>query len=135
MKSQLLVIIVSRNGFDQSMGMIEGPTDCKVVVSHADKSSMPSEGFTWANELRNYDGSATDPGSYCVRFQDGWTPKEAIVDAGSSEVPLQWVEGIRTLPPFSNNVRVYKHKVKKPADRRGDPSRFNVTTASYSDRG
>ena len=136
MKGQLLVIIVSRNGFDQSMGMIEGPADCKVVVRHADKSSMLSGGFTWVKvELRNCDGSAAGPRSNCVRFQDGWTLKEAIVDAGSSEVPLQWADDIRTLPPLSNNVRVCKHKVEKPGERQGDPSRFNVTTASYSDRG
>ena len=67
--------------------------DCKVVVRHADKSCMPSEGFTWVKvELRNCDGSAADPGSYYVRFQDGWTPSEAIVD-GLSEIPLQWAEG------------------------------------------
>ena len=62
-----------------------------------------------------------------------WTPKEAIVDAGSSEVPLQWAEGITALPPLSN-VSVCKHKVEKPGEGRGDPSRFNVITASYSDR-
>ena len=67
--------------------------DCKVVVRHADKSCMPSEGFTWVKvELRNCDGSAADTGSYYVRFQDGWTPSEAIVD-GLSEIPLQWAEG------------------------------------------
>ena len=67
--------------------------DCKVVVRHADKSCMLSEGFTWVKvELRNCDGSAADPGSYYVRFQDGWTPSEAIVD-GLSEIPLQWAEG------------------------------------------
>ena len=55
---------------------------------------MLSEGFTWVRvELRNCDGSAADPGSYYVRFQDGWTPSEAIVDAGLSEIPLQWAEG------------------------------------------
>ena len=74
--------------------MIESPVDCKVVVRHADKSCMLNEGFTWVKvELRNCDGSAADPGSYYVRFQDGWTPSEAIVDAGLSEIPLQWAEG------------------------------------------
>ena len=28
-----------------------------------------------------------------MRFQDGWTPKEVVVDAGLSEIPLQWAEG------------------------------------------
>ena len=52
---------------DQAFGMIESPVDCKVVVRHADKSCMLSEGFTWVKvELRNCDGSATDPGSYYV---------------------------------------------------------------------
>ena len=79
---------------DQAIGMIESPADCKVVVRHADKSCMLSEGFTWVKiELRNCDGSAADPGSYYARFQDGWTPSEAIVDAGLSEIPLQWAEG------------------------------------------
>ena len=65
---------------DQAIGMIESPADCKVVVRHADKSCMLSEGFTWVRvELRNCDGSAADPGSYYVR--------EAIVDAGLSEIP------------------------------------------------
>ena len=55
---------------------------------------MLGEGFTWAKvEVRNCGGLAADPGSYYVRFQDGWTPKEAIVDAGLSEIPLQWAEG------------------------------------------
>ena len=79
---------------DQAIGMIESPANCKVVVRHADKCCMLSEGFTWVRaELRNCDGSAADPGSYYVRFQDGWTPSEAIVDAGLSEIPLQWAEG------------------------------------------
>ena len=74
--------------------MIESPADRKVIVRHADKSCMLSEGFTWVKvELRNCDGSAADPRSYYVRLQDEWTPKEAIVDAGLSEVPLQWAEG------------------------------------------
>ena len=74
--------------------MIESPADCKVVVRHADKSCMLSEGYTWVKaELRNCDGSAADPGSYYVRFQDGWTPNEAIVDAGLSYILLQWAEG------------------------------------------
>ena len=74
--------------------MMESPADCKVVVRHADKSSMLSEGFTWVKvELRNCDGSAADPGSCYIRFQDGWTPSEAIVDAGLSGVPLQWAKG------------------------------------------
>ena len=55
---------------------------------------MLSEGFTRVKvELRNCDGSAANPGLYYVRFQAGWTPKEAIVDAGLSEIPLQWAEG------------------------------------------
>ena len=55
---------------------------------------MLSEGFKWAKvELRNCDGSAADSGSYYVRFHDGWTPKEAIVYAGLSEISLQWAEG------------------------------------------
>ena len=63
-------------------------------MRHADKSCMLSEGFTWVKvELRNCDGSAADPGLYYVRFQDGWTPSEAIVDAGLSAIPLQWTEG------------------------------------------
>ena len=79
---------------DQAIGMIESPADCKVIVRHARKSCMLSEGFTWVKvELRNCDGSAADTGSYYVRFQDGWTPSEAIVDAGLSEIPLQWAEG------------------------------------------
>ena len=50
---------------DQAIGIIESPADCKVVVRHADKSCMLSEGFTWVRvELRNWDGSAADPGSY-----------------------------------------------------------------------
>ena len=32
---------------DQAIGMIEIPADCKVVVRHADKSCMLSEGFIW----------------------------------------------------------------------------------------
>ena len=79
---------------DQAIGMIKSPTGCKVDVRHADKSCMLSEGFTLVKgELRNCGGSAADPGSYYVRFQDGWTPKKAIVDAGLSEIPLQWTEG------------------------------------------
>ena len=79
---------------DQAIGMIESPADCRFVVRHADKSSMLSEGFTWVRvELRNCDGSAADPGSYYVRFQNGWTPSEAIVDAGLSEIHLQRAEG------------------------------------------
>ena len=51
---------------------------------------MLSEVFTRVKaELRNCDGSAADLGLYYVRFQDGWTPNEAIVDAGLSEIPLQ----------------------------------------------
>ena len=80
---------------DQVIGMIEGPANCKAVVRHADKSCMLSEGITWVKvELRNCDGSAADPGSYDVRLQDEWTPKEAIVDAGLSEIPLQRAEGL-----------------------------------------
>ena len=79
---------------DQAIGMIESPADCEIVVRHADKSCMLSEGFTWVKvDLRNYDGSAADPGTYYVRFQDGWTPNEAMVDADLSEIPLQWTEG------------------------------------------
>ena len=44
-------------------------------------------------ELRNCDGSIVDPILYYVRFQDGWTPKEAMVETGLSEIPLQWTEG------------------------------------------
>ena len=74
--------------------MIESPADCKVVVRYADKFCVLSKGFTWAKvEFRNGDGSAADPGLYYVRFEDGWTPKKAVVDAGSSEIPLQWAEG------------------------------------------
>ena len=74
--------------------MIESPVDCKAVVRHADKSCMLSEEFTWVKvELRICDGSAADPESYYVRFQDEWTPNEAIMDAGLSEIPLQWAEG------------------------------------------
>ena len=62
---------------DQTIRMIESTADCKVVVRHADKSCMLSEGFTWVKvELRNCDGSAADPGSYYVQFQDGWTPTQ-----------------------------------------------------------
>ena len=74
--------------------MIESLAGCKVVVRYADKACMFSEGFTWAKvELRKCDGSAADSGSYYVRFQDGWTPRETIVDAGLSKIPLRWVEG------------------------------------------
>ena len=63
-------------------------------MRHADKFCMLSEGFTWVKtELRNCDGSAADPRSYYVRFHDGWTPNEAIMDAGLSEIPLQRAEG------------------------------------------
>ena len=44
-------------------------------------------------EFINCDGSAADPGSYYVRFQYGWVPKEAMMDAGLSEAPLQRAEG------------------------------------------
>ena len=79
---------------DQAIGMIESPADCKVVVMYADKSCMLSEGFTWAKvELSCCDESAADLGSHYVLFQDGWIPKEAIVDAGLSENHLHWTEG------------------------------------------
>ena len=83
-----------KNWVVQAIGMIESTADCKVVVSHADKSCMLSEGFTWVKaELRNCDGSDADPRSYYERFHDGWTPNEAIVDAGLSDIPLQRAEG------------------------------------------
>ena len=70
--------------------MIESPADRKLVVRHADKSCKLSEGFTWVNvELRYCDGSAADSRSSYARFQDRWTPKETIVDADLSEIPLQ----------------------------------------------
>ena len=84
----------SRKWVDQAIGMIESSADCKVAVKYADKSCELSEGCTWAKvEFRNGDGSVADPGLYYVRFEDGWTPKEVVVDAGLSEVPLQWAEG------------------------------------------
>ena len=91
MKGQLLMIIVSRNELIRpAIGMIESLADCKVAVRYADKTCKLSEGFTWAKlDLSNFDGSAAYPGSYYVRFQDGRTPKEAIVDAGLSDIPLQ----------------------------------------------
>ena len=116
--------------------MIESPADRKVVVRYADKFCRLNEGFTRAKvDLRNCDGPAADYESLYVRFQDGWTPKEAIVDAvcqNSSPTGGRRRES----PPLSNNVRVCKHKVEtsKSGERRADPSRFNVTTASYSER-
>ena len=66
---------------DQAIGMIESPAHRKVVLRHAGKSCMPSEGFTWAKvKLRNFDGPAADPGLHDVRFQEGWTSKDAILD-------------------------------------------------------
>ena len=43
---------------------------------------------------------------------------------------------LREPPLLSNDVRVCKHKVEtsKYGECRGDPSRFNVTTASYSNK-
>ena len=73
--------------------MIESLADCKVVVRYADKSCMLSEGISWLKiDLRNCDRPVVDPVSYYVRFQDGWAPKEAIVETGLSEMPLQWTE-------------------------------------------
>ena len=99
---------------------------------------MLSEGFTWVRvELRNCDGSAADPGSYYVRFQDGWTPSEAIVDAGLSEIPLQWAEGSAHHLRSQATLGYANTRLKQVnlVNGRGDPSRFNATTAGYPDRG
>ena len=70
--------------------MIESPADRKVVVRYAGKSCRLSDGCTWVKvELRCCDGSAADSRSNYVRFRDGWTPKEAIVDADLSDIPFQ----------------------------------------------
>lgn len=40
-------------------------------------------------DLTYVDGTPAEVGSYHVRFGSAWSQQEAIVDAGSSEIPLQ----------------------------------------------
>ena len=52
-------------------------------------------------ELRNVDSTAAETGSFYVRFNPGWSPREAIVDAGMSRIPLQKdKDPDRVLRPF-----------------------------------
>ena len=131
MKGQLLVIIISRNGLIRQSERSRVPPDRKIAVRYADKSCMLSKGLTWAKvELRICDASGADFGSYYVGWQDEWSPTEAINGRWLVIYSSPTGGWLRASPPRC------KYKVEKSeyGERRRDSSRFDITTASYSDR-
>ena len=115
--------------------MIESLADCKVVVRYADKACMLSEKFTWANQKMRW-VSRRPRIVLCVipRWMDSKRDNSGRWFVRDSP-PIG--ARLRASPQLSKNVRVCKHKVEtnQSGERRGDPSRFNITTASSTDKG
>lgn len=77
---------------DAVVSVVEVESDARVLVRYGGDTVTPPDAVSWVTvDLTNEDGTDADEGSYYVRFADGWSPREAIVDAGRTEIPLQRV--------------------------------------------
>ncbi len=75
---------------NNAVGMIEGDSDSSVVVRVAGSKFRLPNAMSWVSvALTNADGTAAPTGSYYIRFGSEWSPQEAIVEAGVSQIPLQ----------------------------------------------
>ena len=46
--------------------------------------------MSWVTvSIANADGTAAAEGSCYIRFTKGWSPREAVVEAGTSDIPLR----------------------------------------------
>ena len=70
--------------------MVEREGDGEVIVQSADKRRWMPEEMSWVKvSLTKPDGTEAEPGTYLVDFGEHWFPHEALVDAGTSEIPLK----------------------------------------------
>lgn len=60
-----------------------------MLVRYAGEAFRLPNAVSWVMVgLTHEDGTDADEGSYDVRFAEGWSPQEAIVDAERMEIPL-----------------------------------------------
>ena len=73
-----------------AVGMIEGKRKKRVVVRVASHNHCLPNAMSWLQvHLANTDGTDAAEGYYYISFGSDWFPQEAIVEAGTSEIPLQ----------------------------------------------
>lgn len=77
---------------DNAVGMVEQEGDGRVMVKCAGKKRWLPNTMSWIQvHLTNIDGSEAAEGVYNVRFSEGWFPREQLVEAGTSEIPMRRV--------------------------------------------
>ena len=75
---------------NSAVGLVETSTKEAVVARFSGKRCRLPSAMAWVKiDITNTDGTAASEGTYYTRFNKGWLPREAIVEAGTSEIPLR----------------------------------------------
>ena len=74
---------------NNAVGLVEPSSSMAVVAGFAGKRSRIPNAMSWVKiDITNTDGTKAADGMYYIRFNKGWLPREAIVEAGTSEIPF-----------------------------------------------
>ena len=79
-----------RKWINNAVGMMESKGKGRVIVRVANHNHKLPNIVSWLLvSLTNADGTEAERGAYCIWFGLEWSPQEAIVEAGISEIPIR----------------------------------------------
>ena len=79
----------SADWVDNAVGLVEPSSSTAVVARFAGKRGRIPNAVSWVKiDITNTDGTKAADGMYYIRFNKGWLPREAVVEAGTSEIPF-----------------------------------------------
>ena len=72
---------------DNAVGLVEPSSSTAVVARFAGKWRRIPIAVSWVKiDITNTDGTKAADGMYYIRFNKGWLPRGAVVEAGTSEI-------------------------------------------------
>ena len=75
---------------NSAVGLVEPHSSTTVVARFSGKRNKIPDATSWVKiDITNTDGTAATDGMYYIRFNKGWLPREAVVEAGTSEIPFR----------------------------------------------
>ena len=76
---------------NNAVGLVEPSSSTAVIARFAGKRSRIPNAVSWVNiNITNTDGTKAADGMYYIRFNKGWLPREAVAEAGTSEIPFSY---------------------------------------------
>lgn len=75
---------------DSAVGLVEPRSNATVIARLSEKHGTKPNVTSWVKiDVTNTDGTAAANGTSYIRFKEGWLPREAVVEAGTSDIPFR----------------------------------------------